>query len=606
MSKTALEIAQSKFSVPSLVAGVVGASSLAVALFSQAGTAPLCSFEALTNNCRMFEGDPIKFPDGTSLPSITERSPALAAQLASSGAESSPSQEASLQLAQREWEARLDLLELLNQVDKYRLSRQAVLYFSNHPEILDLIFSDDRQDGEQVVPWPMDGRAELNGVISLRRVKTAEIRRYLERNLPAHIREQARKAARQYTELSPRYPSTSDFRAGEPGTIASQERNISRVEAVFARARARVEEILLGGRPEQSLTEGERGQLEKIRGLRLRFPPLNSGSCQGILGNAYYFSADNTVNVCPQLLNHPEASLATVLGHEVGHAVDPCNSQFGYWQINRDLAKRLNPTRPPPEVAGSRSRSLILAAAVGIGRTADGDRTALPFEILANSSDDLKYFESLGLLKSIAPGIPFGSYPLSDVYKCLTSSPGGGFREVTMEDMSRMATEVTRYRSEIFGSDYDLANDHQRIIETFSRYPQCTGSAKASQMGEAISDWFGAEVLADFLQSKSLTSQNDKIAGIGFFAAQVCLDRKQQTVPVGPDIEVMNAALRDWRAYKGEHPPSVRRINEVILRHPAIRQALGCKPGDPNCKHHSGAGKGTNAPTEAITPGVGN
>ncbi|MCB0365228.1 MAG: hypothetical protein KDD68_07555 [Bdellovibrionales bacterium] len=496
-----------------------------------------------------------------------------------------------LQQSQADWELRMDLMYTLSEENKYSLSRQAVLFLGNHPELVRQILDDKNDNGgsDVMLPWPMDGRADLTEQTKLTWVKLADVRDYFDRSVSNRVKTKVRNVLERYDEKSEViYSAFKDQMAGSEPVV--DEAKLSRARNLVVEAKATIENALLAGRREQELSTEERGQLTRIRKIEAKFPSRFDGECQGEVGNAYYSSIDNTINICPQFMNYPSSSLITVIGHELGHAVDPCISQFAFWEIDEKMASTFDINNPPEEAQKSEERLLIFSAVVGLSQISKVKETSLPFEMMSSSPEDLRYLQDIGLLRLKAPGVPFTHYPLRDVYKCLTRPEGGGFREVTKEDLERMAEEVTQYRAEILGKGYRAKRDQMRIVEAFSRYPQCTGPAKSSQMGEAISDWLGAEVLGAHLKGKKLKTNQERLAGIGVFAAALCEDRKIVSRPLATDMDVMSAAAADWASHRGQHPPSARRINEVILRHPDVRESMGCGPGDPNCVHHAKAG----------------
>lgn len=91
------------------------------------------------------------------------------------------------------------------------------------------------------------------------------------------------------------------------------------------------------------------------------------------------------------------------------------------------------------------------------------------------------------------------------------------------------------------------------------RYPTYCRTAERDQASEAISDWFGAEIMTAYIQEHYDLSQEQYRKGVANIYRTSC--------PPGNG--------RDEGS--GVHPSISRRVNRIILTHPELRKRMGCE-----------------------------
>ena len=552
--------------------------------------APSCDLDSITDDCKIFDGEkPIRYPDGTEIPMLAKPEPPNSKIVSNSRRRSTQAQE-ELALASKRlsWEVRQSILSHLREVNGYTLNNQAKLYLSNNPELFDRLLDSSKSAEEVIVPWPMSGATSLVEEPKLERLPISRVKNFLQFNVSIMVRRRIKRELARLEKL------TDQGGGSFPYGYASLENTVSTrrkgdVQVLVTKAKRKVEKILLAGRKVSDLSDEEKGLLIKIKDIKPVFTAKNARQCRSEVGTAYYQISDNTIQICPQLVNYPDQALMAVIGHELSHPMDPCRSQLSYWKINSLTASRLERMGPGKEITKSPARNQLFQLLVNMSTKMNIDRTTASFE-LSNSPEDIAYFEKIGLLDKISSGIPAKDYPLAEVYKCLTKSKGGSFREKDEKDLRKKAEEIVAYRSEVLGSSYNPKKDVEKIVEAFKRYPQCDGISNRSQINEAVSDWVGTEVAADFIKGKKLETPNERLSAVGFYAILACLERRKMELSQASVPEVVAAAKHDWELLNDSHAASARRLSKVYLNHPDIKKALGCKGGS-HCRQKSKVGK---------------
>ncbi len=214
----------------------------------------------------------------------------------------------------------------------------------------------------------------------------------------------------------------------------------------------------------------------------IEFSGSDCGDSGGMLSkyfspNAQYFPAKNTIKVCLGILQGGNSAfdLAFAVGHELAHAIDPCNIGNG------------------PETGAVRYR---------------------PAANLKSLDDQ---------------------YPIPGLVGCLRSSKSAG------------AMNRALYVSPIGNNNYNPQNP-----------PPLTYCSGNDQITDSMADFFGVELLTDYIKSKhpNLTTSQWQV-GYSNAMRSIC----SKYVPDEFD----------------SHPLSVKRINGLLLANPAVRKKMNCQ-----------------------------
>ena len=562
-------------------------SLLILAFFSSSVLAAAkCDFESITNSCKMFDppGNKIPLKDGTYIPKIKV--------LIDEAAQNSDKPDWSDQEKNygQMIDAQLEMLKILEEVPAGKLSTQAKFVISNAAGIYGGIFDPNYDQyaatlPKNVLPWPLGAKnAKVQAVDPI--VVRNELRKILtpsqQRRMQTIFEKMTQGAAGQYS-----------FRPREKHSLSEEMRNISaprraRAESLVELVRTSMIKNIVGTRPKEQWSPEETAAVEKINAIEYRAgdnPNVkNTPYCQGVLPNAFYDPASNTINLCTNFYNFPDSTIVAVLGHEMGHAVDPCGCQTHFHSIDQKKLEGLWAGGQLPKDIEKDEDLSTMATMLGQIGYSGTKVTAFPFEHYLNDPSKIEYFKKAGILNPgpgkvrtfKQDGNSLEGYFLNDVYKCLLSNTDGSFRQTTLAEIEEAAETVVNKRREVAGSGFDAKKEKRRIVQAFIRYPQCYSPRSQTQMGEAVSDWFGSKALGEFLATQKLESQEDRLAPFAFFAAAICLERSGLEKPVTTVAGTADEVRKDLRKDAGFHPASIMRLEKVMLADPRVRAAMGC------------------------------
>lgn len=273
--------------------------------------------------------------------------------------------------------------------------------------------------------------------------------------------------------------------------------------------------------------------------------------------NAYYSSDANTITVCPQMMNLPEASLFATLAHEFGHGIDPCAMEMDFGKEGAKLpdfmslvVKTNQPTvNPAVRMAQNPFKNVISC-------------------LQSPQSIDVSIPTKDALLREI-----------NEFEDGLKAEVGSEFEEETGEIK---ATDATDARFE---------DSRQNIEKNYERYKYCSEITGSGHIQEAFSDWISAQALTSKISGiqDSAKAREFAFASQTMFYGMACENVQQavdskmdQFVESCPQLEEIRAYMEDMKHSDGHssHPDANRRINRIYYAKPEMQKALGCNSGD--------------------------
>lgn len=381
-------------------------------------------------------------------------------------------------------------------------------------------------------------------------------------------------------------PSTSDFkspRSAPKDNIVNSGR-ITQVKSLVEFAREAIIEDLGNQRPQTSDHKAMIEKIKKVKFFALDSPEAKDApQCQGQGLNASYSPFENSFLICPRFYNLPNETILGTIAHELAHAVDPCNSQFGLYSLNSDKLKQSRANNDGKD----KDYKTISDFLDGI----NGDQVSLPFSQFTSRADAHEEFVRNGVLTTLAPGVPHQRYPYRSAYQCLVKS---GFREISVSEKSKAVEKIVRTEKGNLSRSTPLEGKEEdafrkEVTERLNRHPGCekySGRDGKIQVNESMADLLGARVLGKYL-SDSSDKSDLAFKTLAFFGLENCSDN------AGPmsSADYQNRLM----ASAGVHPLSLDRANKIWLKDPKIRAALGCSKDDNNCSKYiqDGASSGS-------------
>ena len=352
----------------------------------------------------------------------------------------------------------------------------------------------------------------------------------------------------------------------------------ARVEKLIKTTKDGLIKVIMNGKDEKDLSAAEKDSIERIRTIQVNLPnnPKVSGNklCDNVNGNAFYSPSEHSINVCAADLKFPDESLIRTLAHEMGHSIDPCNFQNDTPIFKIDLSKEV-----PFSDVQSPIKNQVATAMAACKKTG-----ATTCSVLITDRIEAAKLVSLGILKKDAPGETLSDYPFEGVKSCLQSPEGGDFHsnQIPIENLQLEAEKAVDELDQGANlSDKDKQAQQMRMKTLLSTKPECGSNfmKTPSKMQEVMADWFGNEVLNDYLTTHPRVGDTpeDKLRPIAFLARGYCQEVGAVKSQAGLN-SVVNTMEND------AHPLSVDRIDEIALREPEIRKYLGCAALSPKTK----------------------
>lgn len=281
--------------------------------------------------------------------------------------------------------------------------------------------------------------------------------------------------------------------------------------------------------PDVKETFGELQQ--RIRTVRL----TKSKACG--MYNAAYDPITHSINICKEILKYPEATLVSIIAHELSHSIDPCILQFSL-----------------SSVIGS--NPFFKRDAVFNESDLKNAYTTIPFEWAESDFDIPK--ENF---QTLSQGFGFDRNPFKQNIMCLEGE--NSVRAIPRQDSLKNS------------SVEDAAG-------------MCSSSSGSGEIQESFADWMAYEILALHLRDLSVPRKNEALyEGVLNITVNECrtlesdiereMKRLMQNSPIcGPDVEKFFVFLDKLRGQRlvGSHPNGQRRVDRLFLAQPYIRSLI--------------------------------
>jgi len=526
-----------------------------------------CNAAALTQNCSIFnQAKDHYFPDGTMIPSLKKQWDADNARR--------NDKVNSLRIANDQVRINKDYADAQKILGK-SLDRMPTLTASIDPtgtsstQLLWDLLRDSPTTKAPIAPmvWNEGGKTTYDP-----NPKYDDIRNYFDEYVSKRKKEKIR------AELTDAYNMSkldhvlaTGYSPALDAKSVTEEQN-ARVQKLINTTKEGLIKVIMNGKTEKDLSVAEKDSIERIRTIQVNLPnnPKVSENklCDNVNGNAFYMPSEHSINICASDLKYPDESLIRTLAHEMGHSIDPCNFQNDTPIFKIDLSKADSFANAQSPIKGQVASAIARCKATG----------STTCSVLLTDRVEAAKLVSVGILSRDAPGEKLSDYPFEGVKSCLQSPEGGNFHsnQVPIENLQLEAENAVDELDQGANlNDKDKLAQQQRMKSLLSTKPECGSNymKTPSKMQEVMADWFGNEVLNDYLITHPRVgdSPEDKLRPIAFLARGYC-----QEVGAVKSQNGLNGVINIME--NDTHPLSVDRIDEIALREPKIREYLGCTP----------------------------
>lgn len=282
--------------------------------------------------------------------------------------------------------------------------------------------------------------------------------------------------------------------------------------------------------------------------------------------NAGYEIGTHKITVCPQLMNLPDATLFSIIAHELTHSIDPCAMSISYSRVNGVISQDIVDFGTPE---------------------------AAPLDSF------------LGPIKA-------STNPFKSVISCLQKPESMGVKLPSKEEViSTLREQVERgidLKTEVAETNDDTSADPTDMLRasleekvngidiSYPEFNQCYNLSGTGHPTEAFADWMSSQLLKqkisdipDSGKAKTYAAESQM-----FFMATSCKNISQAAAAaVRPLIQKKCPGLLEIMKTEGKvsdetdtHPDTSKRITRIMYAPATIQKALGCKkdPGLIECK----------------------
>lgn len=464
------------------------------------------------------------------------------------------------------FEIQLELMQLVDEL-KPPASREFQLGFNQLLSSELALIADKKEASSEIfLIWPPDSRAKTRT-----KVPAKQVQDYFKEHLTPDQYQQFTALLEKSGKLI--YSSETFAEKSSPN---KDEKAQARVEKVFSDTKKRLEKVILNGRPKSALSRSEQALFDRIATAKLRSLEESSSlaECAGNARNASYLPVQHSVFICPAFYDYPDATLITIIAHELSHSIDPCRSQFPLYALDSGVLNDYDPNSEANSPEVNDVFQLIKSA------TENSNQGILMLELSLDSpKKDRESIEALFKLTPLSPAVPPQHYPYSSTKKCFEKA---GFYSSRWETMSTEFEQLHKNTPPL--EKIPLRNQYKTL---FDKHPECLEITKKSQMNETLSDYFAARVMDHYHQEHPPKTKNDRLAPILFFALNHCDQSAAKRAPEASSIASGNSVVAQIERLKAkvgtisndEHPEYWDRISKIYLSSPELAKSWNCEPG---------------------------
>lgn len=317
--------------------------------------------------------------------------------------------------------------------------------------------------------------------------------------------------------------------------IYQQRKQKERFEKLFLKAKKYLIEELKA-RPLIGGSEVQQELVKKIEAVKFGSIAVTDELCEIDSENAFLNPYSNSIHLCSGNALANDYSLIMKMGHELGHAIDPCGCRLHTHQVSKVVNdSKLRASLKKLDLSEEELSNTYSAVKSSSGNLVGGLNLAL-------EEKTIKSLEELGIVKRTSSGVS-GSYPFDTTFRCLRDrhkfTDGKGLGYTFKDAQSRRRGQV---KEEYPNPGLDSCTERLFI---------------QSELTESMADVFGAKVLGRYALDRNTNP-----------------DDISKAFEMGIRLECQGLSESKSRAY----PSFKERYEKIFIAEPLIQKAFKCKP----------------------------
>lgn len=538
---------------------------------SLAESAPHCTIESLSNNCKIFEKLPriIKTSKNTfiinPLPDSRIQAPEFKRDL-------EKPKDIVEEDAEKSLDAKIELLEVLKSNSKiserFKIALSALMGDGiGFPlQVVDgkiVKRAPDRDKGEYAVttvltlPLPAD-----DPKAKMKRIEPEELLDQLNK-LGPEIQPSILKLA----QLTSTKFSLTGF-VTETLSTDQKANRYKEIQSMFEKSKLRIAaQLRLMGKQSGRISDFESLaiKVERIQSSEKYIPYNDLKECRSG-PNAVYQSVSHTVGFCEGILRLPDAAILGTIGHEIGHALDPCFGCAGLHDVK--TKKSVDGKLKYRFSIGSKPKYI------------DYGLTGMPLDFVLNEEQRAWASQQTEIIQISKP-FNRSNYPLDIEADCLVDT--NQLRRISESDIPEFVFKLAQDRKRTHGY-MTSKSEMQEITKVLSQNPDCiSGYGVSNNLNESIADMFGSMLQADHLKENPPKNEFEKLIPTALFLENHCRDKDPNEILSLSPPGSSGLAISNEMKYRSQenlfvHDANGNRINRSYLGHPEIAAALNCAP----------------------------
>jgi len=554
---------------------------------------PVCDANAVTRNCKFFEErkdqPKIKLADGSSFSNPMYVTP-LAGQEGANLSGSGPIQGGyggAAALTTEEIEAlQTNQAELMDQMPGKAFSTRFKMAFANSAGYLAA-----NPEVKVSMPWPPDAKSP-----KLTPVTGQEVLAYAKANMKgadyAKLMKlvDVQKAPQVKAALAMQKAQQAQLelqkKAQEEALVESQRLNNkkARIRELFKYSQEQIIALISQGRKESDLGPEQKRQIAKVRSVELHSLDdeaiANSSSCMGGSRNAYYISLNHQTHMCPGLFNSNDATIVSVLGHEIAHSIDACASQMPLMNVHREMKDSFMNRKDLTEDERQDVESLL---------DSSDKYFNYDMKIYLTHPEVLDKMTQAGLVKVEISETPYKNYPQRKELECLAKSANFYLNESGDSVATKRALNrgIARLPADARPPAEKMVRRYGEALDT---YPQCFNTLTGtSNSREVTADLFGALVLEKFIMDFPPKTEEEKVASVEFWLDNSCSasgPAKVKNIDADSVTPMMLSKYFSNSSRFEPHPETSTRLKYLYLNLPGMANLFDCKREGNACFDH--------------------